>query len=661
LSPQIRAQISGDLHDGGRDAILFDPAAVTGPITLSGTHLELNLPSSTASLLIEGGSGVTLDGHKASRLFQLDGGTQATFSHLTFTNGMAPDVGGAIRNLGTLTLADSTLSANTATYGGIYNDFGGLTLTNCTVRGNAAAGQGGGIYNNNGLVTVTNSTLSGNAGSFGGGGAIYNASGTVTVTNSTVRANSSSSSGGGIYNSSGSLSLLDSTVNTNSAPFGAGIYTSGRLTLTGSTISGNISTYGGIYNDYGGVTMTNCIVRGNAAAGEGGGIYNSYGTVNVNSSTLNGNAGNFGGGGGIYNAYGTLTVNSTTLSGNSAPSSGGGLTNQGGTMTVTSSTISANSAGVGGGILNAANGMLTLRNAIVAGNSGPDISGRVQTTSSYSLVGSADSTFSGISNGSQGNLVGTPGSPIDPLLAPLGDYGGPTWTMPPYPTSPALDAGDPAQAGVPDQRGLARTGGINVGAFQASAALMFLTAPDYATAEVPFSVKVNVFDPFGQPANGYTGTVYLYAANDTQASFPAPYTFDLDDGGEAFLSGVRLGTAGRRTLVVTDLSLSATALVHVPGTAIALTFTIPTQVKAGVPFDLEVAAYDRFGDVATGYTGTVELTRSDGQPPVDYTFTAHDAGAHSFSILVTQPGMVTFSVHDRDNPNLTGDRLVETF
>jgi hypothetical protein len=168
---------------------------------------------------------------------------------------------------------------------------------------------------------------------------------------------------------------------------------------------------------------------------------------------------------------------------------------------------------------------------------------------------------------------------------------------------------------------------------------------------------VNLFDPFGQPANGYSGTVYLYTPNDPQAVFPAPYTFDLDDGGQAFLSGVELFTPGRPTLVVTDLSLSATALVHVPGTAIALTFTIPTQVTVGVPFDLQVAAYDRFGDVATGYAGTVVLTRSDGQPPVVYTFTAADAGAHTFSVLVSDLGVVSFFVRDLTDPNLAGDRL----
>jgi hypothetical protein len=42
---------------------------------------------------------------------------------------------------------------------------------------------------------------------------------------------------------------------------------------------------------------------------------------------------------------------------------------------------------------------------------------------------------------------------------------------------------------------------------------------------------------------------------------------------------------------------------------------------------------------------------------VVYTFTAADAGAHTFSILVTDPGVVSFFVRDRDDPNLASDHL----
>ena len=62
--------------------------------------------------------------------------------------------------------------------GGIYNDHGTLTVSNCTVNGNSATlGDGGGIYNDGtrrgpASLTINNSTISGNSatGTYGAGG-----------------------------------------------------------------------------------------------------------------------------------------------------------------------------------------------------------------------------------------------------------------------------------------------------------------------------------------------------------------------------------------------------------------------------------------------------------------------------------------------------------
>ncbi len=75
-----------------------------------------------------------------------------------------------------------------------------------------------------------------------------------------------------------------------------------------------------------------------------------------------------------------------------------------------------------------------------------------------------------------GNLIGMGGSPIDPLLGPLADNGGPTATHALLIGSPAIDMGDPnavaGAGGVPqfDQRGapFTRVHGaqIDMGAFE---------------------------------------------------------------------------------------------------------------------------------------------------------------------------------------------------
>ena len=51
---------------------------------------------------------------------------------------------------------------------------------------------------------------------------------------------------------------------------------------------------------------------------------------------------------------------------------------------------------------------------------------------------------------------------------------------------------------------------------------------------------------------------------------------------------------------------------------------------------MTVTAYDAYGNVATGYTGTVDLTSSDPHAvlPASYTFTDVRPGKHSFPVTL---------------------------
>jgi hypothetical protein len=475
LSDQVLGQIDGDLHQDHSDAIVFDPSAVTGPITLGGTQLELSLLSSIAVVTVDGGGGVMVDGAGRSLVFQVDSGVTATIDHLTVTHGSIPEggYGGGISNSGTLTVSHSTLSADSASRGGgIYNDRGILAVSNDTLSANSATYVGGGIYNNGGTVTVSSSALSSNSAGYGGG--IENSRGTVTVNDSTLSADSALNSGGGIDNSG--LDASDGTVTVCGCILsanvcrgdGGGIFNSGTLTVTGSTFSGNSAAFGGgIYHYIRTLTLSSSALSSNSASVFGGAI-DSAGTLTVSSSSLSANyAGNAGGG--IEFDGGTLTVSNSTLAANQG-GSGGGIDIYSGMVMVSSSTLFANSAEIGGGTDNGG-GTFRLQNTIVAGNhairSGSDISGPVVDTSGHNLVGDGTG-LSGISDGINYNQVGDAASPIDPLLAPMGYYGGPTQTCALLPDSPARDAGDSASAPPTDQRGLPRLAGgpVDIGAFQ---------------------------------------------------------------------------------------------------------------------------------------------------------------------------------------------------
>ena len=218
------------------------------------------------------------------------------------------------------------------------------------------------------------------------------------------------------------------------------------VVLNSLTVANGKSYVGGGILNWGNLTVNRCTLTGNVAtdaSGGGGAIWNQFGTLTVNQSTLTGNDADYSqGGGAICNDHGDLTVNQSTLTGNSAVAStlGGG-----GILSVTGQSFALDV------------GFLTLCNSIVAGNS----------ASAYPEL-DCMSWFGPIALGN--NL--TNGAP---LLAPLGNYGGPTPTMPPRFGSPALNAGSDSATNsfLTDQRGHPRLSGahVDIGAVEAQVCL----------------------------------------------------------------------------------------------------------------------------------------------------------------------------------------------
>jgi hypothetical protein len=359
------------------------------------------------------------------------------------------------------------------------------------------------------------------------------------------------------------------------ANLGGGIANFGTLTLSNSTVTGNRADSCGNPNgcfDVTDPTAGGGIFNGNADGTAVLTIINT--TVSDNYAT---NTGNISRGGGIANGIfddfpyypgGTVILSNSTVSGNRAESAGegGGIYNSGGGMLmVTNSTIAGNLAFYqGGGIWNRHNAFV-MRNTILAGNHTegdytPDLAGYL-TSSGYNLIGNTDGG---------GGFGPTDLLNVDPQLGPLQNNGGPTQTMALLSGSPALNAGDPAQLGVADQRAVIRSGGVNIGAYQASATAFILSAPDTVDPGTPFDLTVAAVDPFGQPAYAYTGTVTFATTDpDPGVVLPADYTFTPDDQGtHTFSGGVTLITSGDQTITATDTSdatITGSATVTVTG------------------------------------------------------------------------------------------------
>jgi parallel beta-helix repeat protein len=344
----------------------------------------------------------------------------------------------------------------------------GLTISNGNNSGVIGSGRGGGLDNqSSGIIKISECTFSDNQAYYDGGGLCQNGSGTINLTDCTISGNETVAGfGGGLAaeNSDSSVTLLRCIIDSNTAGYdGAGIFSFGgtSMTITDSTISNNFLT-------------------ASPGVGDGGGIHNT-GTLTLEHCTIANNTNQRGSGGGIQN-QGQLTANNSTFFGNTAEFNGGAIENVGPAIitncTITENTASqASSYGIvngGGGISNFGNFFATamLKNTIVAENhspTNPDVAGfsGAITSSGYNLIG--DGTGGDITP-TTGDQIGTSGSPIDPLLGPLADNGGPTQTCTLLPGSPAIDAGHPSAPDT-DQRNYDRTNAPDIGAFELGATI----------------------------------------------------------------------------------------------------------------------------------------------------------------------------------------------
>ncbi|WP_299130483.1 T9SS type A sorting domain-containing protein [uncultured Winogradskyella sp.] len=470
---------SGDAADDGGGGIFNNGGTL---IVQNGTTITNNIADGTAGSgggiqNVDGGSvsvsDSTITGNTSNRAGggiednSTNGVGTVTLMNVTLDNnttGSAPGNGGGfhITGPGNATVIGGTINGNIAALegGGLWNGSGTMTVDGVTINGNTASGDaaddgGGGIFNNGGTLivqngtTITNNIADGTAGS---GGGLLSIDGDVTVTNSSLESNSANRAGGAIELIDGNLIFTNSSMINNdvdgiagtAAPGNGGGFhvtgTSGLITISSSTISGN------------------------AAANEGGGLWNQNGTtMNVSMSIIDNNTAAFGGG--IYNNGGSITnVITSTISSNSASVSGGGATNNGASLDFNAVTVAMNSSAGNGGGIDAVNSV-SLKNTIVALNtasSGIDVSGTL-TSNDYNLIGMDDL---GIFTSQANDIEG-----IDPLLGPLQNNGGTTLTHQLLDTSPAYNAGDPADTFV-DQIGQPVFGlSRDIGAYESQVAL----------------------------------------------------------------------------------------------------------------------------------------------------------------------------------------------
>jgi hypothetical protein len=432
----------------GTITLLSPLPALAANITITGPGRDV-LTVSGGNSLTSGATYPTVIGSNNFSLFTIYAGTTNTLSGLTIANGMvsndwnSPSMsGGGISNAGCLTLLDCSILNCEADYsgGGVYNE-GVLFMKHCEVADclvhrytGGGPGGGGGIANMGDMRLEDCRVSQCGTGVYSAdGGGIYN-EGTLLLTNCVIES-----------------CLCDDDYN------GAGICSSGSLSMHSCTVS-------------------NCL------GGWGGGV--CCGDLAMTNSAIVANAGAFGGGLFIVGGTNVILVNCTV----SENARGYGICPWLGVATIymNSCTVAFNTTG------GVAGGTVYSQNSILADNnigSGGDFDG-VLTSQGYNLIQNTNGCT--IEGDETGNLYG-----VDPVLGPLGDYGGPTPTIPLLTGSPAIDAGGTSGCPPTDQRGRTRPYGpaCDIGAFESSPPYVIRGTLSGSTLNEPLTLLTSPGNP----------------------------------------------------------------------------------------------------------------------------------------------------------------------
>ncbi len=467
-TPASCTEAAFDAALAGGGTINFNCGAAAHTIFLGGPK------TISANTNIEGDGLITFDGGGFTNLFYVMSGVELVIRDATLQNGRSINGGAIVNDQGRLSLIEVKFRRNevvradptsiTGLGGAIYNARGEVSINGGDFRGNRADRWGGAILGTFFLGnTVNASGDDGGAISNGGGGL---AGGDITITDARFGLNTAPLSGGAIYGANGGTTRITGTNFVwNLANVGGAISivpptdarTVAGLTVFQSRFLTNVARYyGGAINSGVATTITQADFETNSA--RGGGALQLYGTaeIYVTDTSFERNRATYDHGGAILNTASDLRVLNSLFVRNLARQHGGGifnnqLTTSGYNLRVVNTTFSYNRAlGQGGGLFNTAGSFsVWLRFVTMAYNQAPIGANirspgmRVQSSIIAHPVGGTNCSVTipdiswviqfGDTSCSTGVVT------ADPLIAPLADNGGFTWTHAIPAESPAVD------------------------------------------------------------------------------------------------------------------------------------------------------------------------------------------------------------------------------
>jgi hypothetical protein len=440
----------------------------------------------------------------------------------------------------------------------------------------------------------------------------------------------SASLGGGILND-GTATLQDCVVQNNSAIGGAGPEGTGAMN-GGMGFPGD---GGGVYNT-GTLILLRTTVQANSARGGDGGFASGTGT---------GGLGALGAGGGIANNQGSVIVTASTISANFVVGGAGGIGAQGG-----------DGNGGSGGALFTLAGQVTFSDSTVAENNVQGGEGGFSFTSSFGGQG-GDGVGGGVTSG--GAQLAFRNSTIADNRADGGAGGSGQMQGQLGASGSSRGGGVAAIAGGPSSHTSTSSLFANNAADQGpdffgtfNQADHTLVANPTETSGITDGVNGNLLgvDPIFEALTdngGPTRTIALLLGSPALDAGANPDGLTTDQRGQPRVSNGQADIGAYEVLVPVATHFRVQA---------------PASVPDGQPFSVTVTALDAGNQAVAGYQGTVHFTSSDAQAglPADYTFTAADVGAHTFTgaLRLQGAGLQTVVVTDTSAPALTGSASV---
>lgn len=398
----------------------LSPGAYIGSHNLLGKALTVRGSGSPDAVVVEAEEGV--------RVFTIELGedNRTVLEGFTITGGSSSTQGGGLLvRRSAPTLSRLIVEGNLATEdgGGLAVLDASLRLQDITFTGNGSSTSGGAISALRSDVLLENCRIDANSALTGGGISVVE--GRLTLSQSHLSLNSQSA----LYAKTSQVLVDESVIEGNSATYGSAIdATDSDVKFLSSTVSDNLSSTGAAVSmERGTLALERTLLRSNLSTGAGGALL-IRGPAAVTANTVLIHNNEAAEGGGLYFAGDVSAVfEQVSVVGNLATVTGGAVWQDAGTSTFLNSIISFNVSPGAGSFTFLPDATSTLRYSNVFGNRS--------------------------SQGDDGTSVWTEVAPVagDPHFVSFTDdlkAGGDDFHL--QPSSPLIDAGDPASAPDPD-------------------------------------------------------------------------------------------------------------------------------------------------------------------------------------------------------------------